>query len=369
MRKIRNSDTMNRPAAARPRSLVSQVADLIRERIESGQLGPSLAGEEEVGRLFDVSRPTVRGALALLEAAGVLEKARKGLARKVNPGWFGRSKPAITARLLIAQPLHEMTAGTQAGIRQTRLRLLSHGVQVTFQVSTAFRAQNPARTLAKDLSDANPDVWLVVDATPQMEGWFEKRQLPAVFVGGSYGHTLPRAGGDGDQAIRAAATRLLDLGHRRIVYLLHNAYGVQMVDPFREVMLARGAGWDERYNVLRWKDDAANLYPMIERMFSSAKPPTAFIALGVRNLLPLVSWTAQHGLCVPRDFSVIQVLDDPTLEYFYPPITRFVLDRDKLCHAVTELALQVARAGKPSNVAEMIPMFEVSGRSVAPPRK
>lgn len=366
---MEKSSLGNKTGAVRPRSLVSQVADLIRERIEAGQLGPSLPGEEEVGRLFDVSRPTVRAALTLLEAAGVLDQARKGLARKVSPKWFGRSKPAITARLLISQPLHEMTAGTQAGIRQTRLRLLSHGVQVAFQVSTAFRAQNPARTLAKDLSGTNPDVWLVVDSTPQIEQWFEKQQIPAVFVGGSYRHTLPRTGGDGDQAIRAAATRLLDLGHRRIVYLLHNAYGVQMVEPFREVMEARGAGWDERYNVLRWKDDAANLYPMLERILSSAKPPTAFVALGVRNLLPLVSWTAQHGLRVPRDFSVIQVLDDPTLEYFYPPITRFVLDRDKLCHAVTELVLQVARAGKPSDVAAMIPMFEVAGRSVAPPRK
>lgn len=348
---------------------MSQVADLIRERIEAGQLGPALPGEEEVGRLFDVSRPTVRAALAALEADGVLEESRKGSARKVSAGWFGRRKPAVTVRFLIAEPLHEMTAGEQAGIRQTRLRLLSHGVQVAFQVSAAFRVQNPGRTLAKDLSGADPDVWLIMNATPQIEAWFEKHRIPAVFVGGSYRHGMPRVGGDGDQAIRDAAARLLDLGHRRIVYMLHNAYGVQMVEPFRTIMEARGGGWDDRYNVLRWKDDPANLYPIIERLFASGKPPTAFIALGIRNLLPLVSWTAQHGLRVPGDFSVIQVLDDSTLEYFYPPITRYVLDRDKLCHAVAEMVLRVARAGKPVDAAVMIPMAEAPGRSVAPPRR
>ncbi|MBN8460701.1 MAG: GntR family transcriptional regulator, partial [Verrucomicrobia bacterium] len=207
---------MPKPVTARPRSLVSQVADLIREEVEAGRLGPSLPGEEEVGRLFDVSRPTVRAALASLEAAGVMEKSRKGLARKVCPGWFVRNKPTITARFLISQPLHEMTAGTQAGIRQTRLRLLSHGIQVAFQVSGAFRSTSPGRVLAKDMSGSDPDVWLVVDATPQIEAWFEKQRIPAVFVGGTYRHNMPRTGGDGNQAIRSAATRLLDLVQRSI---------------------------------------------------------------------------------------------------------------------------------------------------------
>ena len=77
------------------------MADLIRERIEDGQLGPVLPGEEELGRLFRCFPTTVRGALGLLETEGVLHPATKGFARKVGEGWFSRNKPAVSVRLLV----------------------------------------------------------------------------------------------------------------------------------------------------------------------------------------------------------------------------------------------------------------------------
>ena len=291
-----------------------------------------------------------------------------GVARKVSEGWFARDKPALAVRFLMSLPLPQMAAGFQAGVRQMLMRFQSHGIESSFQVSTAFRSRNPGRVLAKDVANAAPDVWIIMDATPQIEKWFGKQQLPCVFVGGSYRHQLPRSGGDGDQAIRDAADSLMDLGHQRIIYLLHNVYGVQMIEPFQAALEARGMAWNERYHVLRWQDDPANLYPALGRLFASAKPPTAFISLGIRNLLPLVTWTAQNGLRVPWDFSVIQILDDPMLEYIYPAITRYVLNRDKLCHAVVELALKVAEGGNLADSAAMIPMFLVPGRSVAPPK-
>lgn len=359
---------MQQPNTPKPRSLVSQVADLIRERIKEGSLGPALPGEEELGRLFDVSRPTVRKAFDILATEGVLQTPQKGCPRKLSADWHARDKPPIAVRFLMAMPLHEMPAGFQAGVRQMRMRFLSHGIRESFQVTAAFRSKNPGRVLTKDMADASPDVWIIMDATPEIEEWFGKHQLPCVFVGGSYRHQLPRTGGDGDQAIRDAANSLLDQGHERIIYLLHNAYGVQMIEPFQATLESREIGWNESYNVLRWQDDPANLYPLLERLFTSDKPPTAFISLGIRNLLPLLTWTAQHGIRVPDDLSIIEILDDPMLEFIYPPVTRYILDRDKLCHAVVKLVLRVVQAAKPMDVATMIPMFLVPGRSIVLPR-
>ena len=135
--------------------------------------------------------------------------------------------------------------------------------------------------------------------------------MPCVCVGGSYRHHLPRTGGDGDQAIRDAAKSLLALGHRRIVYPLHNAYGVQMVASFRAVMEEYGVNWNEAFHAPHWKDHAANFFPMLGRMFASTKPPTAFLTLGVRNLLPVLTWLGHHGLRVPEDVSLIDMIDDP----------------------------------------------------------
>jgi GntR family transcriptional regulator of arabinose operon len=357
---------MNDECKTAPRSLVRQSADLIRERIEAGQLGPSLPGENELARKLDVSRPTIREALGLLEQEAVVAAATTGVARQVKAGWFGRNKAGPTVRILLAAPLHERSAGFQAGMRQLRERLASHGAAVVFQVSPAFRTNRPQRILAKETVGSDCDVWVVVDATPQIEAWLEARNLPCVCVGGSYRHHLPRTGGEGDQAIRDAAKSLLALGHRRIVYPLHNAYGVQMVAAFREVLTEHGVQWDEAYHAPHWKDHAANFFPMLGRMFASAKPPTAFLTLGVRNLLPVLTWLGHHGLRVPEDVSLISMIDDPLLEFLYPQVTTYILDRDKVCHAAADLALRVARSGKPFDQARMIPMRRIEGRSTGP---
>ncbi|MCE9611442.1 MAG: substrate-binding domain-containing protein [Chthoniobacter sp.] len=352
---------------ARPRSLAGQSAELIRIRIEKGELGPVLPGEYELASLLDVSRPTVRAALEVLEKEGVVAAAAQGKPRMVQQCWFGKEKIGPSVRFLLASPLHEMPAGFQAGMRQMRMRLASHGVRVAFQVSAAFRAERPARILERELAAADCDVWVVVDATPEIEAWMEGNQVPCVCLGGTYRHHLPRTGGDGDRAIRAATRALLDLGHRRIVFPLHNAYGVQMVEPFREALEERGVKWQETFHAPHWKDHAVNWYPILERMFAAAQPPTAFLTLGIRNLLPVLTWLGQRGLRVPADVSIIHMLDDPLLEFVYPPVTSYRLDRDKLCRATVDLALLVAQRGQPFDEARMIPMRLFEGHSTASP--
>lgn len=354
---------------ARVWSLASQSADLIRERIESAGLGPVLPGENELSRMLDVSRPTVRAALDLLEKEGVVAAATQGKPRSVAKDWFGKNKASPSVRFLLAAPLHETSAEKQSVIYQMRERLVSHGISTAFHVSSAFRAKSPAGSLSKEFADAACDVWVVADPTPGMEEWLENKKVPCVCLGGSFHHHLPRIGGDGDRAIREATRSLLEMGHRRIVYPLHNAYGVQMVAPFREVLEAHGVKWSESFHAPRWKDHAANWFPMLERMFASPQPPTAFLTLGVRNLLPLVTWLGQHGLRIPEDISIIHMLDDSILEHLYPPLTYYRLNRDKLCHTTVELVLRLAQEGKPFDEARMIPMQRIEGRSTAPARK
>jgi len=82
---------MKEDGKTRPRSLVRQSADLIRERIVIGQSGPNLPGENELARMLDVSRPTIRGALGLLEGELIVAPASNGIARRVTKDWLPRT--------------------------------------------------------------------------------------------------------------------------------------------------------------------------------------------------------------------------------------------------------------------------------------
>jgi len=67
----------------------------------------------------------------------------------------------------------------------------------------------------------------------------------------------------------------------------------------------------------------------------------------VRNLLPVLTWLGQHGLRVPADVSIIHMIDDPLLEFLYPPVTTYRLDSDKLYVSDTQIKKNGQRFEKP----------------------
>ncbi len=65
------------PQPSRRADRARQVADVLRQQIHSGAFDRALPGEAELATEFDVSRNTVRDALALLKDEGLIERAPK----------------------------------------------------------------------------------------------------------------------------------------------------------------------------------------------------------------------------------------------------------------------------------------------------
>jgi DNA-binding LacI/PurR family transcriptional regulator len=132
---------------------------------------------------------------------------------------------------------------------------------------------------------------------------------------------------------------------------------------------AHGLTWNETRHAPRWQGHASNLFPVLERLFSRPDPPTAFITLGLFNLLPVLTWLGSRRLRVPDEVSVVHILDDPLLESMFPVITRFANQPEKITRATLGFVDRLLRTGKPFNEERMIPMHLVEGRSVGPPGK
>lgn len=77
-------------AQASPRGTYLQVSESLRQQIESGDVGEALPSEATLMSKYDVSRNTVRRALKVLEADGVVESA-PGVGWRVVRGGDRRS--------------------------------------------------------------------------------------------------------------------------------------------------------------------------------------------------------------------------------------------------------------------------------------
>ena len=357
-----------RESIAKPLSLAQQAAALIRARIEAGEWRDVLPGETQLGAAMDISRPTVRKALDILTEQGILVAAEKGKSRQLRERVGTGALRSALVNVLLPMPLHELTPGYQGGIGQLRERLEARGREVGLVVGArAWQGKRCGTHLAAILDRHPAAAWVVIDPTPSIERWLEETRVPCVCVGGTYQHHLPRVGSEGNLTIRRAARMLIDLGHRRIVYPVHDTYGEQMVVHFRGAMEETGVVWSESFHAPRWPGHANNLFPLLERLFSRPEPPTAFITLGLFNLLPLVTWLGGQRLRIPDEVSVIHILNDPLLESIYPSLTRFSSRREKLNRATVEFVDRLMRTGQTFDEERMIPMQLHQGRSTGPP--
>lgn len=190
-----------------------KVRDLIRrERLE----GKYLASERDLGKLFGVSRETVRKGLALLETGGNIRRhhGRGNLVLSRKAVKSGRL-PIIVATLGMNSVPGHLT-DVMAGLSETGANK---------QPAFAFLnlALPEARTkLLKDLSNGRAagvllagiaDKDLVISVRDAWDG-------PVVLVD-HYFHDLPLTGvvDDSETGATQATEHLISLGHRRIAYL------------------------------------------------------------------------------------------------------------------------------------------------------
>lgn len=110
------------PEFNRAPDLSEQLADFLLNEIESGSFktGDELYSESELAYRFNLSRATVREALARLNHYGVIEKSQGSLSRIASPGSrkFFRLHSPINADIKTICDLYEFRASIQSGIAE-----------------------------------------------------------------------------------------------------------------------------------------------------------------------------------------------------------------------------------------------------------
>lgn len=331
-----------------------QLHNALRQFIVSGrwQHGDRIPSETRLAQHLQISRTTVRIALQRAEMEGLVTRAA---GRGTFVSYDAQARPETRLVGFVTRSFHNEIHRTLLSSAETELR--TEGYSVVF--SKARNNQDEVEVLAQLLNDNVKGVilWANARTTPEQRNilhQYQARGVPVVFldrlvdgIDGDY------VGSDNFGGTLALVNHLVELGHRRIVYLSHNISNLYPIEErhrgYRAAMAAHGLTASDI-----WKINSPNaseffetdLFELLEqqvphynaqvqqRIEGASPRPTAIVC--ANDALAMITMRAvrQLGITVPDDISIVGFDDISLTAFLDVPLTTASQD----AHAIGTLA-------------------------------
>jgi DNA-binding LacI/PurR family transcriptional regulator len=350
-------------------SLPEQVAEHLREGIRQGQWRGHLPGVPRLAAELDVAPRSVRQALQLLEAEGLLGGRGPGRSRGITSSGAAM---ALNRPLRVAILRHDARLAddsqTSSVLTEIMHSLEATGHSVFFCKKSQIELKHDARRMTRQLAECAADAWIIEAGSRPLLEWCATQAIPCLAL---YGHTgglsLAHTGPDKVPAYRAAARRLLELGHRRIVSISRAARRLPVPGmserAFLEELAAHGVVTSE-YNLPKWEETPEGFFKLLERLFRHS-PPTALIVDEAARFIAAAQFLARLGIKVPEHVSLVSTDDDAALAWCHPPIAHMCWDPKPVIRRVLGW-VEAVRKGKPDRKIINYPAEFVPGGSIGP---
>jgi DNA-binding LacI/PurR family transcriptional regulator len=351
------------------RDISNDLAQRISVRIGAGEWKPGqfLPPERELADSLDVSRLTLRKALALLHERGMVER-RRGRGTCVTAG----------------TPAHP---GTGAGI----MWMGQHAAHTYTDLFFAINQVASARGLTVSvLSDSNANAWtprttqgsannLVCTASRLPDALALPRDPAGVLVcldilAEQNSQADVSIWGDRPGALALATRSLIELGHRRIAYVGRASDGrtgqpgnpgARLYGAYLEELRLHDLGWNRLIDGSLDGQTESVMDANIARQLADASGrPTACVCDLDWRALSVLRAAASLGLTVPRDLSVVGLGDTPWTEAVRPTLTSVAFD----ITGMAQSAIDAVIAGRPAVPRTIMVAGRLSARgTTAPP--
>lgn len=212
---------MTAPTPHIPR--VMQIASQIEADIRGRQLQPGDAyiNTEEVSRMLSISKSTANRAMQLLAKRNMVHRRqRQGVV--IGDGIVQPAKPSLRCIHLLVHQNYWKTEGLMADGVLVGIQSALPGVDVQMNfLPLTDDADKVNRVIAGALRSPHPEGFVLVRAPLAIQRLIQSIGLPAVVHGSLYPsvHDLSWVDFDQRQAARLLVERILERGHRRILYL------------------------------------------------------------------------------------------------------------------------------------------------------
>ena len=350
-------------AEFRVRTATEQVADHLREAIARRHWGAQLPGGSRLAKELGVGKSTIEGALALLEAEGVLIPQGDRRSRRIDPAQVGRGR-----RWNIGILLYEESDRKLDFLLEIEYKLQRAGHTTTFCSKTLTALGMNVDRVARHANALGVDAWVVVGGNREVLEYFAGRPEPAyALFGRQRSVAIPGSYIKNASTLVGAVEHLISLGHRRIVTLTREErrkptpglFERSFLETLSEHGIQPGA-----YNLPDWDEGPGGLQRCLDSLYMVTRP-TALIIAESHLLLAAQTHLARRGVLAPRDVSMLCCDSDPAFRAFEPMIAHLRWDAKPLVRNVLRWASQIRQNKHPRRQSAIKPEF-VKGGTIGP---
>ena len=348
------------------RSIAELCAEHLRKGLRSGRWRQALPGVARLAAEMDVSRDTIRAALRLLEAEGLLISQGLGRSRSITGQVIGHR------RLRVGMLLHDTLSDEQSKIAQNLLQIerdiRSNDHELFYLPKTQVQLRHDVKRIAHMLGQHPADAWILVAGSYELLRWSAVQATPCFgLYGRAAGLPMASTGPDKLPAYLAATRQLLELGHRRIVLIVRKARRMPIPGNIEQAFLdelAHHGISPGDYNLPAWEETPEGFHELLESLFSFT-PPTALIISETAQFIAAMEFLARRQLHVPEQVSLVATGDDAAFGWCHSGIAHIKSDPKPIVRSVIRWVLSVKK-GFPDRKSITCRAQFVVGGSIGP---
>lgn len=176
---------------------------------------------------------------------------------------------------------------------------------------------------------------------------------------------------DGQSGTRLATEHLLELGHRRLVFMQGSKERPSIqsrAQGFKDAMVAAGIKFSPRVHLI----DCGELvfaagYERGKALLSGAARPTGIVCANDEVAAGVLRAAHELSLVVPKDLSVVGFDDITMANYTDPPLTTIGVDKEQLGSRAVERLIELIEKKSSEVLHELVPVRLCPRASTAPP--
>ncbi len=328
--------------------MISQSAEALRQGIREGVWADFLPGERALCDHLQVSRPTLRFALEILQREGVIAVSH-GRRRRILEGPAVHRSETNRVCVLSEIPLHRMPPVSLFYLNELRRHLQDTHLELDILSPPGLdRRRDPGRLLDELVRTHPGACWLLTVTNREVQEWFQRHGPPALVAGTCYeGIRLPAFDIDYRAVCRHAAGAFLRRGHRRVL----------MVVPDRTTPAGQAseAGFEEGMRasresgvlgpVLRHDGTPEDICRKFGALLERPGAPTGILVSKPLNVLTVFTLLLRSGYRMPGDVSLVSRDSDTFLDHLTPRLARYSFRRRNFGSRLSRLVLQLAKNG------------------------